>query len=254
MMTATILDAAAGRVAYSPSRSRVAIIGASGTRAAAPFFDPTWVVWGLNEITQPRADAWFEMHPMSVQSHRELAWLSVQTAPVYVLDLVPEVPRGVRYPLERVLAETGGRKYFTCTFAYQIALAIAEGFTEIGLWGVDLDYGTTRERLAEKPCVEYWIGVAEGKGIHVTLPERASLCTRPYLYGYSYHEELRDIQNACTDLVSSLPQNEWPAGTIDRLRDAIIARMPVVGCLVCGLDFTERPDLRHDPETCVVVR
>lgn len=197
----TILDRAAGLLHDPLRREKVAIIGAGQLRRLAPFDDPTWLVWGINEISQPRADAWFELHPMSKQNARELAWLKAQPAPVYVLEETPLVPQGVRYPLDWVLQAIMGRRYFTCTFAFQIALAIAQCFREIGLWGVDLDLGTRRERLVEKPCVEYWLGMAEGRGIRVRLPEGGTLLHRPYLYGYDYDAEKADIEGVCEDVI-----------------------------------------------------
>lgn len=197
--SSVIVSAETGVVRDVPDRDRVAIIGAGPSRAEAPWDDPSWSIWGLNEIAQPRAERWFELHPMAAQSPGELEWLARAEAPVYLLDLDPRVPRGVRYPLERVLALTGGRRYFTCTFAYQVALAVAEGASEIGLWGVDLDLGTPRERIVEKPCVEYWLGLAEGRGVRVVIPTGGTLLRRPHLYGYDYDAERADIERVTDD-------------------------------------------------------
>ena len=207
---------------------KVSIIGAGPSRSKAPWGDDSYCWWMLNEISQPRFDRHFELHPRAVQNDRELAWLSTCPTPCYVLDLDEwdgMIPQAVRYPLERVLAATGGRRYFTSTFAFQVALAITEGAAEIGVWGVDLDLGTLRERTAEKACLEYWLGMAEGRGIRVTLPPGATLLTRPYLYGYDYHDEKADIEAMCEDLVSALPQGEWPEGTVARITEAYDARV-----------------------------
>ena len=148
----TIVDAVAGIVRYDPPRRKVAIIGAGPSRHEAPYDDPEWVMWGLNEIAQKRATAWHELHPAAVQSARDLAWLRQCPTPCYVLDLAEWdglIPRPVQFPLDRIKA-AGFRPYFTCTFAMQIALAILGGFEEIGLWGVSLHLGTPRERLLER--------------------------------------------------------------------------------------------------------
>ena len=200
-MSEGILDSAAGLVRCG--HKRAAIIGAGDYRKYAPWEDDSWCWWMINEIAQPRFDRMFELHPMAVQNARELAWLAECPAPCYVLDLdecVGKVKNAVQYPLERILEQTGGRRYFTCTFAFQVALAVTEGFEEIGLWGVDLDLGTQRERLVEKPCVEYWLGLAEGKGVTVTLPPGATLLARPWLYGYDYEDEKAQIEGVCDDL------------------------------------------------------
>lgn len=199
-----ILDADQGIVECRPRRRKVAIVGAGPGREYAPYTDSAWECWAINEIAQRVAHRHFELHPLEVQSARDLAALERITIPCYVLDdpalwkmpfpiasnggtvSFAGVPNPVRYPLERLRA-AGFRQYFTCTFAYQIALAILDGFEEIGLWGVSLHLGTPRERLLERACVDYWIGFAEGHGI--TVSEDSGCARRPYLYGYDYEDE-----------------------------------------------------------------
>ena len=226
-MPAKIVDAIAGIVISDPPMTKVAIIGAGRGRNDAPWSDDTWEFWGLNEIDQPRADRWFELHPMAVQNERELAWLSTCPAPCYILDLnalVPERPtqfvvgegpyyvqNAVEFPLERIDV-SGLREYFTCTFAYQIALAILDGFEAIGLWGVELFLGTARERTVERMCVEYWLGVAEGRGIEIVSD--SGLAKQGPLYGYDYDKEIRYVNSELARLYrvmveSQIPGTDW---------------------------------------------
>lgn len=212
-MTENIIDAVAGVVRCE--HKRAAIIGAGSACGLAPWDDDSWCFFAINEIAQEKTHRHFELHPRSVQSVSDLAWLKTCPVPCYVLDIaewrVGEIPHAVQYPLERVLERTGGRRYATCTFAYQAALALAEGFEEIGLWGVDLSLGTARERLVEAPCVEYWLGLAEGRGVKVTLPPGATLLRRDYLYGYQYDEEKRRIEEVCREMLLTIPPHDWPA-------------------------------------------
>jgi len=199
-------------------KTQVAIIGASPTRRYAPWADDNWTFLAINEIAQPRYDIHFELHPRRVQSAQDLAWLAQCTAPCYVLDpgewAEGEIPQPVRFPLEWILEVTGGRRYFTCTFAMQIAWALAEGYTEIGLWGIDLDLGTHRERLVEKPCVEYWLGLAEGRGVKITLPRESTMLHRPYVYGLDYENEKANVERVVEDF--GLGQTWWTE-ILDRL-------------------------------------
>ena len=202
----TIVDAAAGIVRYDPPRTKVGIIGAGFGRNNAPWSDPAWVLFGLNQIAQKRATTWFELHPRAVQSERDLAFLRACPTPCYVLDLEEWdglIPAAVQFPLDRLRA-AGFREYFTCTFAYQCALAILDGFEEIGLWGVSLHLGTPRERLLERACVDYWIGFAEGRGI--TVSEDSGCARRPYLYGYDYEDEKLEGDKAVARFVQVAQQ------------------------------------------------
>lgn len=209
-----VVDAARGDVRCR--HRKAAIVGAGPGRECAPFGDPDWCVWALNEIAQPAFTRHFELHPVTggVQSSRELRWLERCPTPCYVLDLAEarptEPPAGVNvtdsarpvsfrgvanaveYPRRRVEA-LGFGEYFTCTFAYQIALAILDGFEEIGLWGVRLYLGTARERFAERACVEYWLGVARGRGARVV--EDSGLARQPFLYGYDYSRERSYVES-----------------------------------------------------------
>ena len=275
-MPEEIIDAAAGRVRCE--HKRVAIIGAGATRTQAPWDNDSWCAWAINEIWQPRYDRHFELHPMAVQSARDLAFLGKCPTPCYVLNLVdaatpgiiissgmpreqPRVTNAVQYPLDWVLEQTGGRRYFTCTFAYQVAIAIAEGFEEIGLWGVDLARGSLRERLVEAPCVEYWVGLAEGRSIKVTVPESSTLCRQPYLYGYDYEAEVGAVNRQCDEALETLPRARWPAllqrlgqrygGGLERKMVMAAAELGRAGTLSCADwaaldDMAERLTARAD--------
>jgi len=216
-----VLDADQGIVECRPRRMKVAIVGAGPGREYAPYTDSAWECWSLNEIAQRDAQRHFELHPLEVQSARDLAALERITIPCYVLDepavwarpsyvatnggrvSFAGVPHPVRYPLER-LREAGFRDYYTATFCYQIALAILDGFEEIGLWGVSLHLGTPRERLLERACVDYWIGFAEGRGI--TVSEDSGCARRPFLYGYAYEDEKLDGDKAVARFVQVAQQ------------------------------------------------
>jgi hypothetical protein len=124
---------------------------------------------------------------MGVQSDEDMKWIRACPAPLYTLELEKDLTLSLRFPIERV---ANGRELFSCTFCYQIALAIHEEFEEIGLYGVDLNTGTQRERTLERLCVLWWLGYAEGKGITVTLPEQSDLLNHPLRYGYDYHGEV----------------------------------------------------------------
>ena len=93
------------------------------------------------------------------------------------------------FPLELIRARFGDRDYFTCTMCYQVALALVQGYTTIGLWGMELWQGSSRERTCELRGLEFWLGVAKGMGVEIVLPDYSCLIQHPLLYGVDYAEE-----------------------------------------------------------------
>ena len=192
----TIVDAATGKLDLSPKRKRLAIIGGMPLRYTLPFDDPDLEVWSCNLVLcldpqeRLRADRWFELHPMSVQNDDDMEWIHNNPRPLYTLNHEPDLPNTLRFPMESIEA-LGYADYFSCTFAYQIALAIVEGFEEIGLYGVDLVFGSDREREVELPSVTYWLGLFQGRGGRIAFPDHSSTLCHPHRYGYEYWKEKR---------------------------------------------------------------
>ena len=199
--TVRVEDVARGHVSVEPQRQKVLIVGGGVSRYWAPLDDPTYEVWCCNDLASIcvdslgrfRADRWFELHvrDAAVEWRRRAdfwEWLSTMPVPLYQFSR-RDSAQSLEYPLETVIR--AGRDYFGCTFAYQIGLAIAEGFDTIALYGVDL--GTAREATVERATVEWWAGYAEGQGLTIEWPP----CTRemircghhPYRYGHPDHCE-----------------------------------------------------------------
>jgi hypothetical protein len=162
--------------------------------------------WSLNHIYVlrdfPKVDRLFELHQKYWYLRKEVPksvaygkWLNEKhDFPIYMQHKTKSVPSSVKYPLKEVVDDclTGLveqdedrketiRKYFTSSFAYMMALAVHEKFDVIELYGIDMENNT--EYGYQRPCGEFWIGLALGRGIKVTLPEPCLLCDAP-LYGY----------------------------------------------------------------------
>ena len=190
-------------------RKKLALLGASMLGDdPPPLDDPAWDVWGCNSLwnrhldreRRLRADFWFEMHPIAAQTDQELQDMIDCPVPIYILTErdVPSIhTHWITYPLDTVREVFGTRDYFTVTFAYQIALAIIFGYQEIGLWGVELWQGSTRETRVEWPCLMWWLGIARGRGITITLPSYSKLLWHEHLYGYDYDADVK--QSAIDD-------------------------------------------------------
>lgn len=174
---------------------KVAVLGFTDSWKQAPFDDPSWEIWGLNELWMfiPRWTRWFEIHERKVyeadkkRTVDHIYALRAMTCPVYMHQHWDDIPMSVPYPLKQlseifVNPGAGGLPYFTNSVSYMIALAIAEGFNEIGIFGVDMAHDS--EYSHQRPSCEYLIGFAQGRGIKVTIPPDCELLKTDFLYGY----------------------------------------------------------------------
>lgn len=182
---------------------KVCIVGfAKTSRDLALYDSPEWEIWGVNDAWSfaHRADRWFEIHSTWIyewelrRAKGHVDWLrsfGEAGGIVYLIDERVDLPKAVRYPFETVVAAlwperaTEGdhrtsRPYLTSSISYMQALAIAEGFTEIAIVGVDM--AADSEYEIQRPGCEYLIGLAKGRGIRVWLPETCGLLEGP-LYG-----------------------------------------------------------------------
>lgn len=218
---ARIIDFDKAVVEVLPPRRKIALVGfASSTKDLAPFGDPEWEIWGMNQLYRhiPRLDREFDIHENfredNVEGTDHPLWLAQCGIPVYMKEREPSIPTAIGYPLEIVAERAAGTKYFTSTVAFMIGLAILEidrmverdpmlrgdfrddaSVHEVGLavqraysryalgvYGIDLIVGT--EYDYQKACVEYLLGVAHGRGIEVVIPNDSALLKASHVYGF----------------------------------------------------------------------
>ncbi|HSE44674.1 MAG TPA: hypothetical protein VLA89_05030, partial [Gemmatimonadales bacterium] len=193
---------------------KVAIVGYTDHRAQAPFNDPEWEIWGLNDLYYELPDGiensrlrWFQLHKWTEIAHHKEAevtedplnfaggpphprdpnhvtWLAEAASRLrlYMFSKRSEVPDGLVYPKEQAYKyfSLDGKKpnrYFTNTISWMIGLAIMEGAEEIGVYGVDMmmDGGEGSEYGWQRPSCEFFLGWARGAGIKVHLPDESDL-------------------------------------------------------------------------------
>jgi len=108
-----------------------------------------------------------------------------------------EIPLSQAFPLKECVKEFG-MPYFSNTVGYMIAYALLQGAREIQLWGIN--QAGSHEYSEERPSVEYWIGIAVGRGVKVVINGKDSQLLKfkgrygnNMLYGYlqPYEEILR---------------------------------------------------------------
>lgn len=140
-------------------------------------------------------DRYFDLHPRACwsrggkKSPGYVKWLAQNTVPIFMQERYPDVPASLKYPKRRMLLEfADARGYFTNHVSWMIALALSEGVSTIGLFGIN--YGTEGEYVRQRGSAEYWLGRAAGAGVRVVLPEQCTLLCEPaLLYGYESHDE-----------------------------------------------------------------
>ena len=168
----------------------------------APWEDPSWEFWGhasSHAWYKRQMDRYFDLHVKAcwTRGGKKGAsypqWLKANTVPIYMQEKYPEVPASVKYPKGRILLEfADSRGYFTNHVAWMIALALTEGVSVLGLFGVN--YSSESEYMRQRGSCEYWLGRAAGMGVRVILPEQCSLLREPgLLYGYDSHDRTTGI-------------------------------------------------------------
>lgn len=173
---------------------KIAIVGfAPSTRHLAPYNDPDWEIWVLNqyETILPQGGAsnitrWFELHQREtvLTNHRDSSYLEKlqnSTIPIMMCKKYDDIPMSEEYPLDDII-KTLGTDYFTNSISYMVAYAIYVGATEIAMYGVDM--AQDEEYAKERPSVEYFVGYARAKGIPVYIPPESDICKVPYYYGF----------------------------------------------------------------------
>jgi hypothetical protein len=195
----------------APRVKKIAIIGCSDSKHLAPYADKSWEIWSMNNSFHvERRDVWFEIHPIKKVGNQFMRrklikpgvfeWsddfrgqpmndyiksLKSLDCPVYMQQHWEEIPKSVPYPLAEVTSRFG--RYFTNSVSYMIAMAIMSGATDIGCFGVDMSTGS--EYGPQRPSCEWFLGIAAGMGIRLTIPDQADLLKTMFLYGFEEREQ-----------------------------------------------------------------
>lgn len=158
---------------------RVALVGKGKNRYGAPWGQQGWELWGLNDRSpyEPPIEAftrWFQLHPPKyLRVHYQEGiddldanWREERGVRLYMDRHYRRYPDSEPYPKDEVEALTPRGWYHASSFDWMLALAVLEGFEVIDLYGCGF---TTfpylnGEPISGRACLEYWAGVAEGRG------------------------------------------------------------------------------------------
>ena len=171
---------------------RVALVGTCpSSRMLAPYTNGDYEIWACSPGNAfgllPRVTRWFEIHgdlgwqeSGSWGASKYVDWLNKQDFLIYAQNQ-DYIKKAIPYPLDEMIAKHS-LYFFTSTFAYMMALAIAEGATEIGLYGIDMTL--PGEYADQRPAMQHFIVMCMAMGIKIGAPDESDIMCPPPLYGY----------------------------------------------------------------------
>ncbi len=101
-------------------------------------------------------------------------WALKDGIPFYTSWPHPFYPNHVVYPFDKVVQAIGVH-YLNGTVAAALALAMAEGFNEIGLFGADFSYPQAHLAESGRANVEFLIGMGTQRGIKFAVASTSTL-------------------------------------------------------------------------------
>ena len=173
-------------VALGPSRANYI----SQTTSHTPPVNPD-EVWTVNTAVRwLQHDVCFlmdDMHEFAKHFPEYGAAMRKAQSPILTSVAYPEFSKAVAYPLAEVLNNGTGRMYFNNSGPYIIAYALLIGVEKLSLFGLDYSFPGSDARENGRGSVEYWIGVAEARGMQVDIAKDSTLCdTNRGLCFYGY--------------------------------------------------------------------
>lgn len=180
---------------------KVAIMGFAPSWIHTPFTNPEFEFWTLNEaykLLQTRKDAvihrWFEIHNLespSKNTPEHTEFLKKCPCPLYTQQKIEENPNTIIFPFQDIISWAkkegiAGHSYHTNSISWMIAFALMQAPEELHVYGVDMaqdeSVNGTSEYAYQKPCCEYWLGIANHY-TKVFVPEDSDLLKCKNLYG-----------------------------------------------------------------------
>ena len=213
---------AQGKVPRLCEKDMLAVIGtADPTRAAAPYGDENFEVWGVAVASTyedvKRLDVQFEMHTDGYwkKDPNVAKRLRETTVPIYMHQKFKGIPNSIVYPKDLIIQY---RKYFTNSIAYMLALAyhsflVCEKPKHVALFGIHM--AAAEEYTEQRPNCEYWLGRMEGAGMDVEIAPGGALLVSTGLYGYeNYNPICLEFRQRIHSLTNGVKQceaeiNKW---------------------------------------------
>ncbi len=151
-------------------------------------------IWGVNRayVKTPRLSRLYFFDSPALMRHyghedfmQHAADLDI---PVWATKHYEEIPLSKAFPIRAVEEHFGlPESNFTSTIAYMLAHAIYEGYEQIIIHKMLMSPGSL-EYYCQKAGLDFWCGIAIGRGIALVKDRQSFLCAphlwEPGLYGY----------------------------------------------------------------------
>ena len=170
-----------------PDNTDSQIWGLNGLIYSPKKLDRVFIMDVLDEMPSVTSGTW-ELQDTVDQINR----LKIPLVAPYEYE---EIPLSEAFPIEEAIREFGV-PYFNNTIAYMICYALLNGVEEIQIYGINQSSGS--EYFYEKGCVEYWLGIATGMGVRVSIHGKESeLLANKERYGgsrlYGYNSTYENL-------------------------------------------------------------
>ena len=187
---------------------KIAVLGTCPSRMSAPLADLSWDIWtiGPGGKNSNRWSTLFEIHGSGTWPEgfgEYLDELKAEKPPkrIFTESPMPDWPANVVYPQSQ-LFEKYGKKWFTSSISYALALALEEGVTDLGVFGIDLESG--EEYKSQYHGARYFLDLARLAGVNLVLPAGCGLLRDPIPYPNSFETHLAQTLQSKMDYIGQV--------------------------------------------------
>lgn len=176
----------------NPQKTKVILVGKGHDWQKCPRDVPDDTeIWGINDLVYKKMDIdrMFDMHDLDDYAEMDTICtklISECGIPLVMPKKYDHLPTSEAFPLKEAIKEFG-TDYFYTGIAFMICYAIMQGFKQIDCYGINMR-GVDEKIKNAKACVEFWLGIAMGRGIKVTMHGKYTDCLKTVdrrVYGYN---------------------------------------------------------------------
>ncbi len=187
---------------------KIAILGTCPSRSEAPVDDKSWEIWtiGPGGKNVNRWERLFEVHGVSSWPPGFRVYLEELKAVQPPRIIYTEAPMP-DWPASQVINKDAlfgkyGRMWFQSQISYALAMALEEGASAIGIYGIDLEAG--EEYRSQFTGAKYFMQIANLAGIDIVLPEGCGLLRDPTPYPDAWETHLAMTLKSKIDMLKGV--------------------------------------------------